>query len=49
MLSVVYASRSGLTEAEIWGLIRMVSRFEPDDRQSARLMSVLKNFTMVQF
>lgn len=47
MLSVVYASRSGLTEAEIWGLMRMVSRFEPDDRQSARLMSVLKNFTMV--
>lgn len=47
MLSVVYASRSGLTEAEIWGLIRMVSKVEPDETQSARLMSILKTFTMV--
>jgi uncharacterized coiled-coil DUF342 family protein len=47
MLSVVYASRSGLTETEIWGLIRMVSKMEPDEQMSARLMSMLKNFTMI--
>ena len=47
MLSVVYASRSGLTEAEIWGLIRMVSKIEPDEEQSTKLLSMLKNFTMV--
>lgn len=47
MLSIVYASRSGLTEAEIWGLIRMVSKVEPDEDQAAKLLSMLKNFTMV--
>ncbi|KAJ1424703.1 hypothetical protein B484DRAFT_96242, partial [Ochromonadaceae sp. CCMP2298] len=47
MLSVVYASRSGLTEAEIWGLIRLTSSVEPDEEQSARLLSMLKDFTMV--
>jgi len=47
MLSVVYASRSGLTEVEIWGLVRMVSKMEPDAEQSTKLLSILKNFTMV--
>eukprot|EP01032_Pedospumella_encystans_P011606 gene11606-13487_t len=47
IMSVVYASRSGLTEAEIWGLLRMVSKIEPDAEQSAKLLSILKNFTMV--
>ena len=47
ILSVVYMSRSGLTEAEIWGLIRMVSKFEPSEEQAKKLMSILKDFTMV--
>lgn len=47
MLSMVYASRSGLTEEEIWGLLRMVSRFEPTPEQKERLLIILKDFTMV--
>lgn len=47
ILSVVYISRSGLTEAEIWGLMRMVSKFEPSEEEAKKLMSILKDFTMV--
>lgn len=47
ILSVVYVSRSGLTESEIWGLIKMVNKFEPSPEQSKKLMSILKDFTMV--
>lgn len=47
IMSVVYASRSGLTEAEIWGLIRMVCRVDISDDQKEKLMLILKDYTMV--
>jgi hypothetical protein len=47
MLSVIYVSRSGLTEAEIWGLLHMVVRFEINDEQTQHLMSIIKEYTMV--
>lgn len=48
MLSMVYVSRSGLTEVEIWGLLRIVSNgVEPSEAQSTKLITILKDFTMV--
>lgn len=47
VLSVVYASRSGLTETEIFGLLRLVVKKEPDDNQKMKLLSILKDLTMV--
>jgi len=47
MLSVVYVSRSGLNVDEIWSLIKMVSKYEPTEEQSAKLLSILNGFTMV--
>lgn len=47
MMSMVYASRSGLTEVEIWGILRMVAGSEPTSDQKERLLTILKDFTMV--
>lgn len=47
MLTVVYVSRSGLTEVEIWGLIKMVTQTDPTKEQIEKLMSILKDYTMV--
>jgi hypothetical protein len=47
MMSVIYVSRSGLTEAEIWGLLHMVQRFDINPQQTSHLMSIVKEFTMV--
>lgn len=47
MMTVVYVSRSGLTEAEIWGLIKMVTQTEPSEEQTRKLMCILKDYTMV--
>lgn len=47
MMTVVYVSRSGLTEAEIWGLIKMVTQTEPTEEQTRKLMCILKDYTMV--
>eukprot|EP01038_Epipyxis_sp_PR26KG_P006859 gene6859-9393_t len=47
MLSVVYVSRTGLSEIEIWGLMRLVSKDEPSEQQKTKLMTILKDFTMV--
>lgn len=46
MMSVVYVSRSGLTETEIWSLLRMVSHVGFSEEQD-KLMVILKEFTMV--
>lgn len=46
MMSVVYVSRNGLTEPEIWGLIRMVSKTEVTPEHTDKLLSILKDFTM---
>lgn len=47
IFSVVYAARNGLTEAEVWGVIKMVTKFSPDVVMSVKLMTILKDFTMV--
>jgi len=46
MLSMIYVSRSGLTEAEIWGLLSM-SHLETNEDQKLRLMTIVKDYTMV--
>lgn len=47
LLTVVYVSRNGLSEDEIWGLIKMVSHTEPDIVLAPKLFSVLGEFSMV--
>ena len=47
IFSMVYITRNGLTEAEIWGMVRMVSKYHPDDVMAAKLFSILEAFTMV--
>jgi hypothetical protein len=47
IFSVVYVSRNGLTRAEIWGLIRMVTKFEIEPAVEDKVMSVLAEFTMI--
>lgn len=47
MMAMIYASRSGLTEAEIFGILRMVAGSEPTPDQRDRLLTILKDFTMV--
>lgn len=46
MLSVIYVSRSGLTEAEIWAILNMVARVG-NDEENSKLIMILKDFTMV--
>lgn len=47
IMSIVYVSRNGLTQEEIWGLIKMVTRIELDAETEAKVMSVVAEFTMV--
>jgi hypothetical protein len=47
MMSVIYVSRSGLTEPEIWGLLHMVSKYEITEEQNHRIMSIIKDYTMI--
>lgn len=47
MFAMIFVARKGLTEEEIWALLKMESRFEPTQEQAVKLMSILKEFTMV--
>ena len=47
IFSMVYITRNGLTETEIWGMVGMVSKYHPDDVMAAKLFSILEAFTMV--
>jgi len=45
--SVVYFSRNGLTETEIWGLVRMLTKSVPEDRVKVKIHTFLKAYTMI--
>jgi hypothetical protein len=47
MMSMIYASRSGLTEVEIFGILRMVAGSDPTLDQKDRLLTIMKDCTMV--
>ena len=47
VLSVVYVSRNGLSEDEIWGLINMVSDKDLDESLAPQLYSLLREFCIV--
>jgi hypothetical protein len=47
IMSVVYVSRSGLTEVEIWGILRMMSKTDITLQHQERLLLILQDFTMV--
>lgn len=47
IMSIIYASRNGLSEAEVWGVMKMVAGYEPDEEAAGKLMTILKDFTMV--
>ena len=47
MLSVIYVSRDGLSEDEVWRLLRLVTQFDPDEPTKIKLLAVLKEVTMV--
>lgn len=47
MLSVLYVSRDGLSEDEVWNLLRMVTGLEPDPQTKIKLLAILKDMTMV--
>lgn len=47
MLSVVYVSRDGLSEDEVWSLLRLVTRSEPSPEAKAKLLAILKDISMV--
>ena len=47
MLSVIYVSRDGLTEDEVWRLLRLVTRVDPDEHTQIKLLAILKELTMV--
>lgn len=47
MFSVVHVSRTGLTEAEIWGVLKMITAISVDEALAAKLMNILSSFTMV--
>jgi hypothetical protein len=47
MLSMIHVSRSGLTIDEIWGILRMKRRYEPSLELQDRLLTILKDMTMV--
>jgi hypothetical protein len=46
VLTVVYVSRNGLSEEEVWGIVKLVSKVEVDEMHKQKLMAILKNFTM---
>jgi len=47
IFTVLYVSRNGLSEGEIWGLIKMVCKNEPDESIAPALYSILREFCMV--
>lgn len=47
IFTIVHISRTGLTEAEIWGVIRMVTSIHIEEDILNRLMDILSEFTMV--
>ena len=47
IFTIIHASKSGLTEVEIWGVIKMVTRSEPMPDIKLKLMHIVKDFTMV--
>ena len=47
MFSIVHVSRTGLTEAEIWGVLKMVASTVVDEALATRLVNILSAFTMV--
>jgi len=47
MLSVVYVSRDGLSEDEVWSLLRLVTRSEPSPEAKRKLIAILKDMCMV--
>ena len=47
IFTIVHISRTGLTEAEIWGVIKMVTSIHIDPKTVQRLISILSEFTMV--
>jgi len=47
IFSVIYVSRTGLSEMEIWGLMRLVSKNEFDESQCKTLMKMVNDFTMI--
>ncbi|CAM9249871.1 unnamed protein product, partial [Ectocarpus fasciculatus] len=46
ILTVVYVARNGLSEDEVWGIVKLVSKVEVDEMHKQKLMAILKNFTM---
>ena len=47
ILTMVYVSRNGLSEEEVWGIVKRVSKVEVDPLHKQKLMAILKTFTMV--
>lgn len=47
VFSIVYVSRNGLTQEEIWGVMKLMSRAQLDEGNTARVFAVLAEFTMV--
>jgi len=47
MLTVIYASRNGLTITEVLGLLKMVANFQPNEIVEKKLFTILKSLTMV--
>jgi len=47
IFTIVHISRTGLTEAEIWGVIRMVTSIHIEEDMMSKLMNILSEFTMV--
>lgn len=48
MMTVLYVSRNGLSEDELWGVIKMVSKMDPSEelKHTDKLTLILKDFTM---
>ncbi len=46
IFTIVYVSRTGLTEDEIWGVIKMVTSVSIESLDQAKLMAILKEFSM---
>ena len=46
IFTIVYVSRTGLTEDEIWGVIKMVTSVSIDSQDQSKLVAILKEFSM---
>jgi hypothetical protein len=47
VFSIVHVSRTGLTEAEIWGVLKMVTQVTVEEELARQLINLLSAFTMV--